>query len=157
VSPKRKHLKRLERLSPAIRAPVYFVTICTFKRKRFLANAETSREILHSLEKISGQFGWLVGRFVIMPDHIHFFCAPHSENTSLSDFVGAFKSYSTLRLWDLGIAGKVWQREFFDHLLRSDESYGEKWEYVRCNPVRQGLCKNPEQWPYQGEVSVLKV
>ena len=45
-----------------------------------------------------------------------------------------------------------WQPGFFDHLLRNDESYAQKWEYVRQNPVRAGLVKSAEDWPYQGEV-----
>ncbi len=52
----------------------------------------------------------------------------------------------------LGVQKPHWQEGFFDHLLRSAESYSEKWEYVRLNPVRAGLCKEPEQWPYQGEI-----
>jgi len=48
-----------------------------------------------------------------------------------------------------------WQEGFFDHLLRSDESHAEKWEYVRQNPVRAGLCHQPEEWPYQGEIVLI--
>ena len=35
---------------------------------------------------------------------------------------------------------------------RSDESYSQKWNYVRENPVRAGLVKSVEDWPYQGEI-----
>jgi REP element-mobilizing transposase RayT len=45
-----------------------------------------------------------------------------------------------------------WQPGFFDHLIRNDESYGEKWNYVRENPVRAGLVTNADDWPYQGEI-----
>jgi len=48
--------------------------------------------------------------------------------------------------------GQVWQEGFFDHVLRSDESYAEKWNYVRQNPVRAGLVARAEEWPYQGEI-----
>jgi len=50
---------------------------------------------------------------------------------------------------------RVWQREFFDHVLRSEESYAEKWEYMRQNPVRAGLAMSAEDWPFQGEVHPL--
>jgi len=46
----------------------------------------------------------------------------------------------------------LWQPRFFDHLLRNDESYAQKWEYVRENPVRAGLVHCSEDWPYQGEI-----
>jgi putative transposase len=45
----------------------------------------------------------------------------------------------------------LWQPGFFDHLLRNDESYSQKWEYVRLNPVRAGLVKRADEWPHQGE------
>ena len=51
-----------------------------------------------------------------------------------------------------GIPAPHWQKGFFDHVLRSDESYAQKWEYVRDNPVRAGLVKKWEDWPYWGEV-----
>jgi hypothetical protein len=45
-----------------------------------------------------------------------------------------------------------WQEGFFDHLLRTNESYSQKWNYVRENPVRDGLVKSAADWPYQGEI-----
>jgi hypothetical protein len=45
----------------------------------------------------------------------------------------------------------IWQRGFFDHLLRSEESYAQKWDYVRGNPVRAQLVEKVEDWPYAGE------
>ena len=54
---------------------------------------------------------------------------------------------------------RLWQPGFFDHVLRSNESYSQKWNYVRENPVRaglvksvEGLVKSVEDWPYQGEI-----
>jgi hypothetical protein len=46
----------------------------------------------------------------------------------------------------------VWQEGCFDHVLRSDESYGKKWQYVHENPVRAGLVASADEWPYQGEI-----
>jgi putative transposase len=58
-------------------------------------------------------------------------------------------------LLKLDIAKPHWQEGFFDHLLRGSESYSQKWEYVRMNPVRAGLSKTAEEWPYQGEIIAL--
>jgi len=49
----------------------------------------------------------------------------------------------------------VWQPGFFDHILRNDESYSQKWQYVYENPVRTGLVESPDQWPYQGEIVLI--
>jgi hypothetical protein len=48
-----------------------------------------------------------------------------------------------------------WQPGFFDHLLRRDESYAQKWDYVWRNPVRAKLVAQPEDWPYQGEIHLI--
>ena len=52
-------------------------------------------------------------------------------------------------------AGTLWQRGFFDHVLRSDESYAPKWNYVRENPVRAGLVRDADAWPFAGEIVVI--
>jgi putative transposase len=49
----------------------------------------------------------------------------------------------------------LWQPGFSDHLLRNDESYSQKWEYVQENPVRAGLVQQWNHWPYQGEFVVI--
>jgi hypothetical protein len=56
----------------------------------------------------------------------------------------------------LQIASNLWQAEFFDHVLRSGESYEEKWEHVRQNPVGADLVLCAEDWPYQGEIHDLR-
>jgi REP-associated tyrosine transposase len=55
----------------------------------------------------------------------------------------------------LNLIGAIWQAEFFDHVLRSSESYGQKWDYVRENPVRAGLSNDVDGWPWQGEIEYL--
>ncbi len=49
----------------------------------------------------------------------------------------------------------LWQPGFFDHIIRHSESYREKWEYVSQNPVRAGLVECAEEWPFQGELTVI--
>jgi len=52
--------------------------------------------------------------------------------------------------------GSLWQTDFWDTQLRCRDKYAAKWEYVRNNPVRAGLLKRPAEWPYQGELNVLR-
>jgi hypothetical protein len=56
-----------------------------------------------------------------------------------------------------GVPGPIWQKQFFDHLLRSPQSYGDKWAYVRENPVRAGLVARAEDWHYAGEIESLEL
>ena len=87
-----------------------------------------------------------------MPDHVHLFVAFPSDGIALPDWINSLRTVIGKRLLRLGIYKPHWQEVFFDHLLRSGESYSQKWEYVRMNPVRAGLSETPEAWPYQGEI-----
>ena len=153
ASRQRKHLRRLSRIF--VECPLFLITICALGREKVLTSGSLPEAVTETLQDAAAASGWQVGRYVIMPDHLHFFAAPGAEACTLSAFVGRFKGISTRRAWQLGRAGRLWQREFFDHLMRSGESYAQKWEYVRRNPVRAGLCQRPEDWPYQGEVEPL--
>jgi hypothetical protein len=53
------------------------------------------------------------------------------------------------------LSAPLWQREFFDHVLRSQESYDVKQQYVMENPVRAGLVQRPEDWNFRGEIAQL--
>jgi putative transposase len=89
-----------------------------------------------------------LGRYVIMPGHLHLFVRGNLD-FSLKQWVRMLK-----RVLSKGISSKPphWQQGFFDHLIRHSESYAEKWEYVRQNPVRAGFVKHPDEWPWQGEI-----
>jgi REP-associated tyrosine transposase len=102
-------------------------------------------------------YGWKVGRYVIMPDHVHFFCAPNRDFQHLETFMGKWKEWTAKYAHRRhGLWMPLWQAEFFDHMLRSNDSYEEKWNYVVQNPVRAGLVDTPSNWPYQGEVNDLR-
>jgi putative transposase len=154
-----KHLHRLERIW--IDAPIYFVTTCAKNRRPLLACDEVANIMIDEWRAAHDRHGWAIGRYVVMPDHVHFFCRPELGAKSLSEFVGFWKSYTSRKIHALGLprstpaATTLWQREFFDHVLRSAESYGEKWNYVRDNPVRAGLVSTADEWKYAGEIETL--
>jgi REP element-mobilizing transposase RayT len=150
----RAHLCRLSDVW--VKNPIYFVTICTAGRRRILDRDETAKAVRGALADSDRIHGWVVGRFVIMPDHVHFFARPRSEAKLLSAFVRDWKRWTASQVGPaLGQSGGIWQKEFFDHVLRSAASYAEKWEYVKENPVRAGLVTVSTNWPHQGEIETL--
>jgi len=123
--------------------PLYFVTFCTLHRRPLLANTEVY-EKFRSYCTRAADHNVGVGRYVIMPDHVHLFV--RGDNSfELGIWIRGLKR-------TLSSTPNVWQPGFFDHILRSDESYSEKWNYVRENPVRAGFVREAEEWPYQGEI-----
>lgn len=149
--PNRRHLKRIPVWIPPHQSVSYFVTVCCADR-RHIFNADTPvRLALESLVTAAEGTHWRVSQVCFMPDHVHLVMAPESDrNQSLSPVMQRWKSSSKQRLNRAGIVGTIWQREFFDRLLRSGESLTEKWRYVEMNPVRAGLCAHPEEYPYLG-------
>jgi REP element-mobilizing transposase RayT len=134
--------------------PLFFLTICTHKRRRILANNEAHEAFtsfcLASLEKAEV---W-VGRYVLMPDHLHVFaCAKESHN--ISRWVASLKKFMAKHWRHSGLVAPFWQKGFFDHVLRTGESYSQEWGYIRENPVSAGLVRSVDDWPYQGEIHNL--
>jgi len=134
------------------RSSIIFLTVCSQDRCPVLDKPD-----IHALLKTAWLAAdtWLVGRYVIMPDHIHLFCAPGScQYPSVAKWVQYWKALAS-RQWPRPAEQPVWQKSFWDTQLRRGENYSEKWEYVRHNPVRAGLCDTPENWQFQGEMNVL--
>ena len=135
------------------RPVIVFVTVCAKDRKPILANPQAHAVLTDSWR--AAEF-WNVGRYVIMPDHLHLFCAPAElEASPLMKWVRFWKSHAA-RSWPRPNEAPVWQRHFWDTQLRRSESYTEKWSYVEQNPVRAGLVARAEDWPFKGELHQLR-
>jgi len=117
----------------------------------FLAKDEVHTAFVLFAKRVGCNFNVAVGRYVIMPDHVHVFVRGGC-NFRLGAWIGALKQVLAKAGMLSRAKGQVWQEGFFDHLLRTNESYSQKWNYVRENPVRAGLVKSAADWPYQGEV-----
>ena len=166
AAPVRKHPSHNSVFEQGFRSTILFVTVCADGRKPILANEWMLKNILDSWENAQN---WHVGRYVIMPDHIHFFCAP--AKFPVPDFHRWMKYWK--RLAQQAFAAredtrppaaaedsrppvvKLWQDGCWDTQMRTGAQYEEKWEYVRNNPVRKGLIANADDWLYQGVVHYL--
>ena len=148
-----ERLHRLDRLSSD--NPVYFITFCTAARKEILATPSIHTAfIAFCTEAMKREI--FVGRYILMPDHVHLFVKlpPPSEN--LSAWIKSLKNFLSKYLRQQQVTAPHWQKGFFDHVLRSDESYSAKWLYMVENSIRAGLVKSWTNWPYQGEIHALR-
>jgi putative transposase len=132
---------------------IVFLTVCTDKHKALLCDEAVH---IHLRQVWNDARTWLVGRYVLMSDHIHLFCSPAGGDAAvlLDKWVQYWKSQAVKR-WPGQCDKPIWQKSFWDTKLRSNERYGEKWDYVCQNPVRKGLVARAEDWPYQGELNRL--
>ncbi len=131
-------------------ANIVFLSVCTERRGRWLDDPSVARDLSISWELADA---WTVGRYVLMPDHLHLFCAPVNENVALENWV-TFCKRTFRRIH--GGPERRFRSGGFHHRLRQDESYDEKWDYVRQNPVRAGLVARADDWPYAGELNELR-
>ena len=135
----------------SLRGPNWvFLTVCTEKREPWLARASVQRT-LHGIWETTAT-AWLVSDYLLMPDHLHLFCAPRDLRFTIERWIGFWKDRFAKAHPD---AGKF-QAGGFHHRLRSDESYAQKWQYVRENPVRHGLIGKSEEWPCFGRVHEIR-
>jgi REP element-mobilizing transposase RayT len=119
-------------LSPAERRHV--IEACLFWHKR--------RAIVHLV--------------TVMPDHVHLLLTPlkQADGTwpSLAKLLHSIKSYSSKQIQsERGGRGQLWQSEYFDRLMRDENEFREKWNYMLANPIKAGLADRP--WDYEFTVS----
>jgi putative transposase len=124
---------------------IYFVTMCIANREHVLANDEAFAAFKHAAARLHD---WTVLAAVLMPDHLHVLAAPVTDrDAKIGNFAAAIKRWMRQEL----NASWKWQPGCFDRLLRSGESLHDKWLYVEENPVRAGLAKHWQDWPYRYE------
>ena len=90
---------------------------------------------------------------VVMPEHVHLLTTPLRNEAGdvywLADILKGIKGASARDVNRiLGSSGPVWEEESLDHIIRSDESLQQKFEYIQLNPVRRGLVKSPEEYQW---------
>jgi putative transposase len=122
---------------------VYFITInCERRGVNQLAVPAVASRIFETVRHRQEKFVWWPHLFLIMPDHVHALLSfPSSEKTMLT-VVSKWKEWTAK---DIGIE---WQKNFFEHRLRSEESRAEKADYILNNPVRKGLVAKAEEWDF---------
>ncbi len=129
---------------------IVFHTVCTKDRKPWLA----SDDVHHLLREVwTDASAWLVGRYMIMPDHIHLFAAMTKDEIDFKKRVTYWKSQFTKRH---KINGHRWQTDDWDTRMRTGRQYEEKWDYVHMNPIRHKLVERPDDWPFQGVLNELR-
>jgi putative transposase len=148
----RRHPVHHAPVNPGNLSVMVFVTVCAKDRRPILVRPPCVEAILKRWREADA---WLVGRYVILPDHLHLFCAPRDLTVPFKNWIKFWKSRVSQQ-WPFPEDQPIWQRDFWDTQLRRDESYAQKWDYAWRNPVRHKLCERPEDWSYSGELNILR-
>ncbi len=122
---------------------VYYLTInCDQRRTNQLATPQVGEGLLDSVLYRQGKNLWFAYLFLVMPDHVHGLFSFPPSNRTLQGVVSDWKRWTGRRL------GIRWQKDFFEHRIRHDESALGKSDYILANPVRAKLVERAENWPY---------
>lgn len=121
----------------------YFITICTYEKKCIFGQlnqlSKYGKITERCIEKITEVFSTVhVDAYIVMPNHVHMilFMEKTSEADDLPNIptvIGQFKMAVTKKIRKIDPNCIVWQRSFYDHVIRTEKSYGKIWEYVKNN------------------------
>lgn len=132
----------------------YFLTVCIKNRQNILSDIvgggalDAPKIVLSPIGKIVEKYilstnnikNVSVLKYVIMPDHIHLLIgiqrpfgtsrAPSPTNEIIPHSISTLK-----RFVNRDIGENIFQRSFYDHVVRGDVDYREIWEYIDANPI----------------------
>ncbi len=154
--PRRKNLRL--RYFDYSQAGYYFVTICTKDKQKLLSSivkggsfdAATieltliGKEIVKTIDFIENQsVNILFDKYVIMPNHLHAIIIlqgePGGDGTPpLQKIIGQLKSFTNKRYNEINRTKSLilWQRSYYDHIIRNEKEYKEIWSYIDTNPSK---------------------
>ena len=126
-----------------------FITIATRDRKAVFSSNAVVAVHLEVLEKAAAKHDINVLAYCYMPDHVHFLISGRSRQSDLFRFVLDYKQ-STGYAHKRKTGQSLWQKSFYDHILRKDEDIGHGIRYILANPLRADLVKHPAAYPHSG-------
>ena len=139
----------------------FFFTLVTYRRARFLCDHRARsilRECIHACRQ---RHPFVVEAMVLQPDHIHaMWSLPEGDADFSTRFLVLKKSFTERWLraggWEGAISNSrrrnrrrgVWQRRFWEHVIRDQDDFNNHLNYIHYNPVKHALATCPHAWPY---------
>ena len=119
-----------------------------------LTNGDIPNIILKSLDWLVHDAGWCIYAATIMSTHIHLVMRNNKGRTGeLLDDIEKFKRFTgSAANRSVGRTGRFWARDDFDHWCRTQDKVNSAITYVRQNPVKAGLVKEWQEWPWTVEL-----
>ena len=131
----------------------YFLTICTRRRACVFVTREAVDAVVVQLLQSSRDERFAVIAYCFMPDHLHLLVEGTDPGSQLTEFVRLFKQRSSFQ-WKRAFGSELWQRGYFEHVLRSDESAIDVARYILANPLRAGMVQSVENYPFLGSMTM---
>ena len=137
----------------------YFFTLVTHNRRPILREAVNIKLLRDSFRRVIRQHPFIIDAAVILPDHLHCIWTLPPEDADFSTRWRLIKSWFSRRC-QVQYQGKVsasrkskkekavWQRRFWEHLIRDEQDFINHVDYIHYNPAHHGLVLSPKDWLY---------
>jgi len=120
----------------------------------WLKNHDIASVVQNALRYFNGE-RYDLHAWTIMPNHVHVLFTV-AANQTVSSILHSWKSFTSKQANKLlGTSGRFWQPEYFDRLITSSRQLEFTLRYILNNPVKAGLCKEFQQWPWFGCSSTM--
>ena len=136
----------------------YFITICAHNRKNLFSSVvgaihelpenklnSNGKVIDYYINNLENRFDIIVDKYVIMPNHIHMIIVINERSirestlqkrSIISNTIGYLKMNTSRDIHKNGFIGDIWQRSFYDHIIRDENDYLKIWNYIDTNPQK---------------------
>jgi len=146
---------------PNITGGTYFFTVVTYRRQRFLCDDSVRTALRDAIAETRAVSPFVINGWVLLPDHLHCIWTLPPDDADFSKRWAMIKRFVTKRCCP-ALAGDarlsasklrrnesaIWQRRFWEHLIRDETDYMRHMDYLHYNPVKHGLANAVKNWPY---------
>lgn len=121
-----------------------FLTLVCAGRQPWLSDDGARHVVLDTLRDLRLRHPFRHHGHVLLDDHLHLLLSP-GDGTLIPRLVGSFKRAVLARL---AVADRLWQRRYYDHVIRDADDFSRHLDYIHFNPVKHGLVGHVAAWPW---------
>ena len=138
---------------------LYFFTLVTFNRRPFLTSPLARKTLRFVWKDVQSRYPFEVNAICLLPDHLHCIWRLPEGDADFSNRWMSIKAIFSKRYLSMGGhegqrntsrkkrgEAAIWQRRFWEHLIRDDSDYARHFDYIHYNPVKHGYVKRPRDW-----------
>lgn len=129
----------------------YFFTVVTHERRSILTNPDVLERLRAAFRHVMATQPFVIDAMVVLPDHLHcLWCLPVDDHNFSSRW-RMIKHYVSTGLEAPLNQRKeklIWQRRFWEHLIRDEEDWRRHMDYIHYNPVKHGYVLRSADWPH---------
>jgi len=126
---------------------IFSITACVIDRRPLFSKSEFAGILEAAVKQYASFYEMDLIAYCIMPDHLHVIIQPQGA-VPVHRYIRSLKGRATYLLHKAGVVGRIWQRSFYDHIVRLAEDLPIAVRYVLENPVRSGLVNGFSEYPW---------